>query len=163
MANKKAQQTMGMPFGMIFAIFLIVVFVVIAFMAVKSFLNLGESASVGLFYDELQEAVNDAVRGQESDRKFIVNLPGGIERICFADLSARITNPGADYELIKNYEVYNANTFLLPPEKANGMEWKNIERINVSRITVIKNTYCVEVDNGLRIQKSFYDRLVVIE
>lgn len=30
--NKKGQQTMGMPFGMMFAIFLIVVFIVIAFL-----------------------------------------------------------------------------------------------------------------------------------
>jgi hypothetical protein len=90
MVNRKAQQTMGMPFGMIFAIFLIVVFVVFAFMAVGYFLDLGEATSVGMFYDDLQKAVNDAIRGQESDRDFLVNLPGDIERICFANLSVRI-------------------------------------------------------------------------
>ncbi len=71
---------MGMPFGMIFAIFLIVVFVVIAFMAVDHFLDLGQSASVGMFYEDLQGAVDDAVRNQESDSDFVINLPGDTEQ-----------------------------------------------------------------------------------
>ena len=154
---------MGMPFGMIFAIFLIVVFVVIAFVAVSSFLDIGESASVGLFYDELQTAINDAVQGQESNSNFIINLPGDIEKICFANLSASITNPGSEYDAIRNYDVYTANTFLLPPEKAQNMQWKNIDRINVTKITAVKNPYCVSVGDGLKIKKGFYDRLVLIE
>jgi hypothetical protein len=161
--NKSGQQTMGMPFGMIFAIFLIVVFVVIAFMAVSSFLDLGESASVGLFYDELQTAVNDAVHGQEISKSFEVNLPGDIERVCFANLSARISDPGADYDAIRNYDVYDANVFLVPPEKAQNMQWKLIDRINISKITSVKNPYCVDVDDGLVIKKGFYDRFVLIE
>ena len=161
--NKRGQQTMGMPFGMIFAIFLIVVFVVIAFIAVEGFLDLGESASVGMFYDELQGAVDDAMRSQSSDRSFVVNLPGDIDRICFANLSASISNPGSDYDAIRNYDVYNANVFLVPPEKAQNMQWKLIERINVSKITRDANPYCVETDAGLRIRKGFKDGLVVIE
>ncbi|NPE27042.1 hypothetical protein HNV12_03505 [Methanococcoides sp. SA1] len=163
MVNKRGQQTMGMPFGMIFAIFLIIVFVVIAFMAVGSFLDIGKSAGVGLFYDELQDAVDDAMRSQSSERDFEIDLPSGVEKICFANLSSRITNPGADYNAIRNYEVYDANTFLVPPEKAQNMQWKLIERINVSKITEARNPYCVEVGNGLVIKKDFYDKLVLIE
>lgn len=162
--GKRGQQTMGMPFGMIFAIILIVVFVVIAFKAVGSFLDIGESASVGMFYDELQEAVNDAIRGQESDREFIINLPGDIEEVCFGNLSATINNnPGGKYDEILNYDVYIANTFLFPPEKAQNMQWKLTDRINVTKITANSNPYCVDVDAGLRIKKGFYDRLVWIE
>lgn len=161
--GKRGQQMMGMPFGMIFAIFLIVVFVVIAFIAVGYFLDIGKSASVGLFYDELQGAVNDAVRGQESDRDFVINLPSDVTTVCFANLSAEISNPGADYDAIRNYDVYDANVFLVPPEKAQNMQWKKIERINVTRITVLKNPYCVDVSEGLRIRKGFYDRLVFVE
>lgn len=163
MFGKRGQQTMGMPFGMIFAIFLIVVFVVIAFMAVKSFLNIGDSASVGMFYDELQDAVDNALRSQESDRSFAIDLPSGIERVCFGNLSAAISNPGADYDAIKNYDVYNANVFLVPPEEAENMQWKNIEHLNVTKITAVKNPYCVSVDVDLRIRKEFYDRLVWVE
>lgn len=163
MGNKKGQQAIGMSFGMMFAIFLIIVFVVIAFVAVNSFLDLGESASVGLFYDELQNAVDNALRSQESDRKFVINLPSDIKKICFGNLSASITNAGADYDSIRDYEVYDANAFLLPPEKAQSMSWKNIDRINITKITEIKNPYCVDVDVGLKIRKEFYDRLVWIE
>ncbi|MCK4649917.1 hypothetical protein KAT36_01665 [Candidatus Pacearchaeota archaeon] len=163
MINKRGQQTMGMPFGMIFAIFLIVVFVVIAFVAVGYFLDIGRSASVGLFYDELQTAVDDAVRGQSSERSFDVDLPSGIEKVCFANLSGMITNPGADYDAIRNYDVYDANVFLVPPEYAQNMQWKRIDRINVTRITQVENPYCVEVEDGLKIKKGFYDRLVFIE
>jgi len=163
MKSKRGQQTMGMPFGMIFAIFLIVVFVVIAFMAVNSFLDLGCAAGVGLFYDELQDAVNNAVRSQESNSDFTADFPCDIDMICFANLSASITNPGPEYDAIRNYDVYVADTFLLPPENAQNMQWKNIERINITKITAAKNPYCVAAGDGLKIQKGFYDRLVVIE
>ena len=38
--SKKAQQTMGMPFGVIFSIILIIVFIVVAVIVVKHFLGL---------------------------------------------------------------------------------------------------------------------------
>ncbi|MFH0808496.1 MAG: hypothetical protein V1888_02670 [archaeon] len=158
--NKRGQQALGMSFGMIFAIFLILVFIVIAFIAVGYFLNLGESAGVGLFYNELQSAVDGAMSGQEIDRNFVINLPSDIESICFANLSATITKPGAEYDAIRDYEVYDANTFLVPPEKAQGMQWKLIDRINITKITSIKNPYCVSTNDDLRIVKGFYDRLV---
>jgi hypothetical protein len=43
------------------------------------------------------------------------------------------------------------------------MQWKNIEYLNISRITKVKNPYCVDVGDGLRIKKGFYDRLVWVE
>lgn len=164
MVDKKGQQAIGMSFGMMFAIFLIIVFVVIAFIAVNSFLDIGESASVGLFYDELQDAVNNALTSHESDKKFSINLPSGIEKICFANLSASNVNRDTEeHKMIRNYVVYDANTFLIPPEKAGDMAWKEIDRINISKITESSNPYCVDVDDGLRIKKEFTSRLVWIE
>ena len=160
--KKRGQQTMGMPFGIIFAIFLIVVFVVIAFIAVGYFLDIGESSSVGLFYREFQEAVDDAMRGQFEESSFEIDLPSGIEFVCFADLSAEITNPGAEYDAIRNYDVYDANVFLVPPEFEQNMQWKLIEHLNVSRITVDENPYCVGVGDGFVIKKGFYDKRVWI-
>ncbi len=163
MKKKRGQQAVGMSFGMIFAIFLIVVFVTIAFIAVSYFLDLGKGVSVGMFYDELQDAVNDAVEGQESSSNFNIDLPKGIESVCFANLSAGITNPGAEYEAIKNYEIYDANVFLIPPEKAQNMQWTFIERINIEKITMNENPYCVDVKDGLKIKKEFYDRFAWVE
>jgi len=161
--NKSGQQTMGMPFGMIFAIFLIVVFVVIAFIAVGFFLDIGRTSSVGLFYKELQEAVNGAWSGQSSEFSFDIDLPDGIDEVCFGNLSGVITNKDSRYDEILNYDVYDANTFLVPPENAENMQWKLIEHIDVAKITEKKNPYCVPADGKLRIKKGFYDKLVLIE
>jgi len=163
MRMKRAQQTMGMPFGMIFAILLIVVFVVIAGIAVAGFLDIGKSAGVGMFYDELQNAVDGAMRGQSSDVEFEIDLPGDIKTVCFGNLSGTITNYGEEYDAISNYEVYDANVFLVPPEYAQGMQWKKIEHLNISYVTRMQNPYCVDVGVGLRVRKGFYDRLVWVE
>jgi len=161
--DKKGQQTMGMPFGMIFAIFLIVVFIVIAFIAVKGFLDVGESSEVGIFYRDLQYAVDEALSEQYGESPFPINLPSKIKKVCFANLSSEITNDGVDYKLIKDYEIYNSNVFLVPPEYAKGMQYKLIEGINISRITNEANPYCVDVKDGLKINKEFYGNLVWVE
>ena len=164
--DKKAQHTIGMPFGMIFAIFLIVVFVVIAFIAVNYFLDIGKCSGVGMFYDELQDKVDEAWTSQSSDFEFEVNLPTGVQKICFSDLNADITDiSDEDYIQIKDYDVYEANTFLVPPGKSCNMQWKMINHINITEITSGKNPYCIDITkrNILRIKKDFYDRSVIIE
>lgn len=161
--NKRGQQLMGMPFSMIFAILLIIVFVVIAFIAMGYFLDIGRSSGVGIFYRELQGAVDEAFSSQSSEMNFDIDLPSKIKYVCFANLSARITNRGADYDAIKNYDVYDANVFLVPPEYAQDMQWKFIEYINITKTTLNKNPYCVDVKDGLKINKGFYDKLVWVE
>jgi hypothetical protein len=161
--GKRGQQSIGMSFGMIFSIFLIVVFIFVAFMAVRFFLDLGDSAGVGMFYDELQDAVDDAVSSQETTKSFDINLPNDVKRVCFSNLSDVITNAGEDYDIIERYSVYDANVFLIPPETAENMAWKKINRINISAITKEQNPYCVDVEDGLTLRKGFYDRHVVIE
>jgi hypothetical protein len=160
MKDKRGQQALGMSFGMIFSIFLIVVFIFVAFMAVSYFLDIGDSAGVGLFYEELQEAVDDVLSSQEAVRSFDIDLPSGIERVCFANLSAEITNYGEDYDNIERYEVYEANVFLVPSENAENMAWKWIDGIDVSKTVAKSNPYCIDVDEGLTLTKGFYDRLV---
>ena len=162
MRCKKAQQGVGMGFGIIFAIFLIIVFFIVAFIAINSFLEIGDSASVGMFYDELQDVVNDAIRSQSIEKTFKVNLPSGIDTVCFANLTAAITNKGSEYDAIKIYEVYDANVFLVPPKYADNMAWQHIDHLNISAITENKNPYCVEVVKGLLIKKDFYDKHVII-
>ena len=153
---------MGMPFGMIFAIFLIVVFVVIAFIAVGYFLDIGRSANVGDFYRDLQDSVDDAWGQSSGEFDFEISLPSGVERVCFGNLSERITNRGVEYDEIKTLDVYDANVFLYPRAEAEGMDWKLIEHINISLITEIDNPYCVDADGELLISKGFYDRQVLI-
>ena len=100
--EKRGQQAVGMSFGMIFAIFLIIVFVVVAFISIKHFLSLGQTATVGAFYEDLQNGVDDAWNGQSSSSEFTIRLPDAIRQVCFANLSAPITNGAAYEEIVKN-------------------------------------------------------------
>lgn len=164
MNNKKAQQAMGMSFKMIFAIFLIAVFIAFAFMAIRGFLDIGKSASVGMFYEELQDAVDEALQSQSSESTFKINLPKELEQICFANLSATRTTNQEEYNLIKRYEVYEANTFLLPREFAQNMEWKLIDGLDIDKIITEKgNPYCIDIKDDLVLEKGFYSRGVSIE
>ncbi len=161
-SSKQGQQTMSMPFGLIFSIFLIVVFILVAFYAVKFFLDFAPASKIGTFYVDLQDEVDKAWNSQSSEFTFKIDLPSNIEKVCFANLSAKITGSMVDYDQIKNYDVYEANTFLLPPQHAKNMQWKMINHINLTKITSKQNPYCVPVENGLRIKKDFYDKAVTI-
>jgi len=155
---------MGMPFSMIFAIFLIIIFIVVAFMGIRFFLDFGRTADVGLFYEDLQKAVDDALAAQDvSDKPFKVHLPDKIQRVCFANLSAEITANREEYDQIEIYEFKQVNTFLIPPGSAEGMEYKQIKHLDVAKITEDENPYCVDASDDLMINKEFYDKLVTIK
>jgi len=161
--KKRGQQTMAMPFGMIFAIFLIVVFVVIAFIAIQNFLDIGASAGVGQFYEELQDSVNDAWSGQSSDTTFKINLPNGITKVCFADLNQEITGSIEIYDQIELYDFSDSNVFLIPPEKTKQFPHKLINHLDMEKIIAEQNPYCVNAESDLKIKKGFYDKLVLIK
>jgi len=160
--EKRGQQAVGMSFGMIFAIFLIIVFVVVAFISIKHFLSLGQTATVGAFYEDLQNGVDDAWNGQSSSSEFTIRLPDAIRQVCFANLSAPITN-GAAYEKIEIYELQDANTFLIPPGEVREIPpWKLIHHLDIAAITLDENPYCVDATKKIIIKKGFYDKFVSI-
>lgn len=162
---KRAQQTMDIPFGLIFSLFLIMVFIVIAFIAIKNFLSVGDCAGVGQFYEKFQGKVDEAWTSQSSDFSFKMDLPSGINTICFIDFSRQLQDSGGgnySWELGR-YSVEDVNVVLLPVTDACNMESKKINHINISKITESKNPYCVDVSRELKIKKGFYDKQVLIE
>lgn len=160
--KKRGQQSMEMPFGMIFSIILIVVFVVVAFIAVKHFLDIGETTKLGQFIKDFQDKVDSAWSGQTSEFEYTINLPG-IQKICFANLSERITGNTEDYEAIPIHIDDGYNMFLIPYQKAQGFERNKIMHLDVSKITQSRNPYCVDISRPLKIKKGFYDKLVVVQ
>lgn len=160
---KRGQQMMGMSFGMIFALFLIIIFIAAAFVGIQFFLDFGRASGVGLFYQDLQDSIDDAWMSQSSSARFDMDLPSGVKSVCFANLSATITNRGDEYEYIKDFYVYEANVFLIPPGAGEGMEWRMLKHLDIEKITETKNPYCVGVVDGLTIKKDFYDKLVWVE
>lgn len=159
--KKKGQGSM--PFGVIFSIFLIVVFVVVALTVGKNFISIGKCSSVGLFYEDLQAQVDNLWQDQAGETRFSIDLPNGIKKICFADFTQPITNQGEDYKQIELYDTEDANLFMVPPEEACNFPYKSIKHINISKITQDENPYCIYVDAELKLSKGFYDRSVLIE
>jgi hypothetical protein len=153
----------NLSFGMIFSIVLIAVFIFAAIYGINFFLRSAKGMQIGSFYQDLQREVNVAFSAQSvQNKKFSVNLPGNIDKICFANLSAQITND-EDYPYIDLYQFEDANLFLIPPENALGLAYKKINRINITRITGGENPYCVKNGDVLILSKRIYDRDVLIQ
>ena len=168
--NKKGQGGIfGMGFGMIFSIILIVFFVIVAFIAIKSFLGTQECAQIGIFKEYFQNEVTKTWP-QTGDFELKSRLPIKIKYVCFADLSKPITATGTAGNIGRElgvYEGYVANMFLYPTEPACDMVYHEIEHLDIDKIISLKkNPYCIAVDDGdinIQIKKEFSDRLVSIE
>ncbi len=141
--NKKAQ-TMQMPFGMIFSILLIAVFIVVAFIAIKYFLKMRNCSQINIFVDDLQKKIDSVWRQTSvSGEEFSLNLPSGIKYVCLADLNK--TKSGEHKNLADEFRGdFQNNLFFYPPRKACGRPSVNIEHINLTGIIKDKNPYCFE-------------------
>ncbi|MFH1500642.1 MAG: hypothetical protein ABIE22_01725 [archaeon] len=165
--NKKGM--MEMPFGMIFSIFLIVVFVVVAFIAISHFLDLKRCTEVSSFYADLEKDVNTVWKSSTSNQEFSRYLPGGIDYVCFIDFE------NSEYSLVDGINIYDeygryaeseGSIFLYPDNKACNMPYFNLKHINISQTTSRLNPYCIEVEEGrvtFKLEKSFYESLVTIK
>lgn len=161
--GKRAQESMSIPFGMIFSILLIVVFIVIAFIAVNHFLSIGDCSNVGQFYADLQKQVDNIWTSQSSNASFKIDLPSGVEKICFYNQSKAVSESAKDdYNLIEE-KIPGHNIFLIPPGKSCNMPSKEILHLDLEYITRDRNPYCVDVSRDLQIKKDFYDKFVKIE
>ena len=75
-----------MSFGMIFSILLIIAFIIVAFIAINSFLGLRCSAEQGLFIKDLQNKINLIWRVGGADDLFESKINGcNIDYVCFWD------------------------------------------------------------------------------
>jgi len=167
--SKKAQGIFGMGFGMIFSIILIAFFIVVAFIAIKSFLDTQRCAQIGIFKDNFQTEIDKAWNSQKSEFEFKSRLPAKIKYVCFADLSKPITATGTAGNIGRElgvYQGYIANLFLYPTEPACDMVYHEIEHLDIDKIiSPGKNPYCIAVDDGninIQVQKNFNDKLVSI-
>ena len=121
-------------------------------------------SKVGTVYDSLQSKIDEAYRSSSSDFEMDLEIPG-INMICFANLSEKTTGSLAAYEELSKYEIYNANTFLLPTQKACDMPYKTLKHLNLSKTTLSKNPLCFDISNGgkIRIVKGYYDKSITIK
>ena len=167
--SKRSQQILGLSFGVIFSIILIIFFIVTAIMVIKSFLNTRDCSQEGMFVDRLKTNVQDTWNSGHTSQNFPGVLPSGIKYVCFMDLSR---SPEGDYEDIGyDLSIYdkrdpsrNSNTFFYP-SKETCIKEKIIPHIDVDKITETDNPYCVPVRKGkvtLVIEKTSGSGLVTV-
>ena len=158
--NKKAQ-LFGMSFSVIFSIILIAMFIAVAFYAIGKFLEIKKCSDIGMFYNELQNAVDNSWNSQKSSFVFESSLPLSIKYVCFANKSLAISSTSnKEREIYKEINGFG-NIFLYPAKKACGLGDNKIKHIEEAK----RNPYCIEVKSGkikMKIEKGFKDILVKI-
>ena len=115
---------MKLSFGMIFSIFLIIIFIAFAFYAITKFIKLQENVLKEKFVKDLQGNVDEIWKNKGSAGE-TYSLPKKVERICFTD--------------------DEFNNLLIISEKVT--EEKNIEHVDISKITE-EGDYCISNVDG---------------
>lgn len=147
--NKKAEGFMGMGFGMIFSIFLIIFFFIVAFIAIGKFLEMRDCSQVGIFYKDFQYEVDRVWSSQTSHKDFSGILPPKVKYVCFADFSKPIKGPNVEIgDDLSIFEGTQKNLFLYPREAGCEMETYELAHIDLETMTKTENPYCIDVDRG---------------
>ena len=133
-----------LSFGMIFSIILIIVFLIFAFYAIKTFLGIQNTAQTGKFINDLQTDIDRVWKSTESSEEQEYFLPSKIDAVCFRD---------EEYENL----FFQSDKFF---------EGKQINHIDTSKMTSAENPYCISNIDGkvkLTLVKEMNEALVTIE
>lgn len=138
----KNRGQMQLSFGMIFSIFLIIIFFAFAFYAIKNFVNIGKDAQISKFANDLQTDVDRVWRSSKSSQEETYSLPDKITSVCFRN---------NEFENL----IFSSEEFIAP---------KNIEHLDIGTMTASGN-YCIDNLDGkvkLILKKDFGETLVTI-
>ena len=148
--NKRAQEVMGMSFGVIFSIILIVFFIVITLIVIKAFLGQKDCAEMGIFLDRLNAQVKKAWNSDSGTFEFKGNLPSKLDYVCFANVSGNptIESDSKMWRRLTLFKGKNANIFFYPTEKACEMPYHYIPHLDLKNTLSSDNPLCFEIDKG---------------
>lgn len=148
----KKGQLFGMPYAVIFSIFLIVFFLIAAWIGIKMFWNPGcecafsDQSQEGMFKQDLQNKIDNVWNSAGADTFLKINLPGKIEKVCFMDYDSG--ERGTSSSLFR--EIKNGgrgNVYLYPLRCAcTGFKVMTLRHINITETTQGNNPLCI--DNG---------------
>lgn len=138
-----------LSFGMIFSIILIVIFLLFAFYAIKSFLKIQYTAQVGKFLNDLESDIDRIWKSTESSETKTYDLPNKINYVCFVDFSSSGSGAKASLysELIQAY-YGDENLVFYPLFSSSGIDSTEIKNINLEEITKNENPFCIENNKG---------------
>jgi len=148
--NKRGQEVMGMSFGVIFSIILIVFFIVIALIVIKAFLGQKDCAEMGIFLDRLKKDVKKAWNSNSGVFEFKGNLPSKLDYVCFANVSGNptIESDSKMWRRLTLFKGKNANIFFYPTEKACEMPYHYVPHLDLEETLGSNNPLCFDVDKG---------------
>ncbi len=138
--KKKGQ--LKLSFGMIFSIFLIIIFLSVAVYAIIKFIDMQKTIQVKLFMDNLQADVNQMWQSQQGSQTKEYSLPNSINAVCFIDESQNL---------------------MFDSEKI--VDRGKIEHIDIGKITSSENPYCIDNIGGkirMIVIKEYGESLVTI-
>jgi len=180
MKRGKAQQVLGMSFGVLFSIFIIIFILVFGFIVVDKFLESEGCTKQGLFVQDLEQSVTNIWRSQGEYKfptKNVAVLSNKIELICFFNSTNQIDPPSdedtttgkpkIDEGVIEEVTFYYGlgNMMFYPTNQACTMPFYNLEHINIGKITETENPYCIPVKDGklsMKIKKDNTSPLVFL-
>lgn len=156
--NKKAEGVLGIGFGTMFSIFLIIIFIIIAIYAITKFLDATDCSKEGLFTQDLQQKINSAFNSQTTNATFSANLPSKIDYVCFGNMTSEFKGNFAEVgEDLSIYEGRDANLFFYPREKSC-IKTKQILHLDMDNMLKKNNPFCIPVVNGkiiIKVSKGF--------
>ena len=148
--KKRGQTIFGMSFGVIFSIILIIIFISVAFYAIRNFLGWNQCAQIGLFYTDLEKEVNKAWNDEIYIDTIQFTLPSGkkgIKQVCFGNLTqsavAKYISTQTSLKTAYYFPESN-NVFLLPVENACDIDMASFKLNHVS----IEEFFCGDITDG---------------
>ena len=146
--NKRGQ--MKLSFGMIFSIFLIIIFIAFAIYGITKFLGFQRGVQIGQFVAKVQVDIDKIWRGSEGAVEKTYKLPDKIQYICLVDYG--MPSKGPKSELYRDLELisagHNNNFFFYPIGAGEGQDAARLEHLDLSKITKDENPYCIPNING---------------
>ncbi|RMD67652.1 hypothetical protein D6817_00865 [Candidatus Pacearchaeota archaeon] len=160
MRDKRAQSSVGISFGMIFSILIIIFLVAVAIYAIKTFLSVNKCAQTGLLYDRLQSEVDDAWRSGLVREEVGLDLPASgirstsLTHLCFGKVDPNNVPAGLvddereRYEKIAEVfgvEAAESNVFVYPPTAACG---RSLAHYQIKHLAVPAGFFCKQIVDG---------------
>ncbi len=163
----KKEGQFQLSFGMIFSVFLIVVFIVVAVIVANQFLKIGRIVETGGFIRDFENEVDRIWKSAGGeDRVFSSSLGKGIGAVCFFDARDDLRGDLDEVykELGRRALDYEDNLYFYPPTKSD-VPSVEIEHLDMDFILEDNNPNCFNVVDGrveIRLEKGVRDSLVKV-
>lgn len=151
--KNKRGQILGLPFQLIFSIILIVVFIYVAVIAIKSILQTGEQLKAANFVSDFRNDLEKSMATTESSVTQKYSLPSGIKYLCFTPNANGMKVNSTYFPELANYKLQQGKyVFFYPPsysEKTKIPAYAKVDCENSCLQLAGKNPYCIAVNNGI--------------